>query len=357
MPKDLYAVLGVGRSASADDIKKAYRKLSKEWHPDKHKGDTGVETRFKEINEAYEVLGDPDKRTRYDRTGSTGSAGAGGGPGGGFGGFDFSGFRQGEADFGDMFEGFFGGRRAEPVRAEGSDREVEIEIPFSDVINGARRTLRLRRVVSCSTCEGKGAKKGSDIVTCTNCGGTGQVTRTTQSFFGAISQRSVCDVCAGSGRVPKDPCPTCNGQGRVEETSDVTINIPAGIDAGQVLRIAGEGDAGLRNATPGDLYVRIRVEPDPRFERDGSDIRSVHPISAVDAILGGTATVETVQGTSTLQIPEGTQPNQIFRIRGKGLPHLGRSGHGDHYVTIQVEIPKKLSKQERKVLEEWRSMQ
>jgi len=180
------------------------------------------------------------------------------------------------------------------------------------------------------------------------------VTRTTQSFFGAISQRSVCTVCGGSGRVPKDPCPTCNGQGRVEETSEVIINIPAGLDDAQVLRIRGEGDAGLRGAASGDLYVRVHIEPDSRFERDGADIRSTVSVPAIDAILGGTATVQTVQGESTLQIPEGTQPGQIFRIRGKGLPHLGRSSHGDHYITADVEIPKKLSKTERKALEEWR---
>lgn len=355
MAKDLYGVLGVDRNASPDDIKKAYRKLSKEWHPDKHKGDKTVETRFKEINEAYEVLGDAAKKKSYDQFGTTGGPGGGQGQGG-FGGFDFSGFQQGGADFGDIFEGFFGGgRRAQQqVQPEGSDREVEVSVPFSDAISGERRTLRLRRIVACTTCEGKGTKKGSEIVSCGNCGGTGQVTRTVQSFFGAISQRAVCDVCAGSGRVPKDPCPTCNGQGRVEETSDVTVDIPAGIDDGQVLRIRGQGDAGLRGATPGDLYVRIRLEPDPRFERDGADIRSVHAIPAIDAILGGTATVETVQGVSTLQIPEGTQPGQVFRIRGKGLPHLGRSSFGDHYVTINVEIPKKLSKHERKILEEWR---
>jgi molecular chaperone DnaJ len=245
-------------------------------------------------------------------------------------------------------------RRAEPVRPEGDNREVEIRVPFSDAVTGARRTLRLRRLVSCATCDGKGTRSGSDIVTCSNCGGTGQVTRTTQSFFGAISQRTVCSVCDGSGRVPKDPCPTCNGQGRVEDTSEVTIDIPAGIDDGQALKVRGEGDAGLRDAAPGDLYVRIRLEPDPRFQRDGADIRSVHTVPAIDAILGGTATVETVYGTSTLQIPEGTQPMQVFRIRGKGMPHLGRTGNGDHYVTVNIDIPTKLSKKERKILEEWR---
>lgn len=352
MPKDLYSVLGVEKNASQEELKKAYRKMSKEWHPDKHKGDAKVESKFKEINEAYEVLGDEAKRRNYDRTGSTG-----GPAGGGQGGFDFSGFQH-AGDFGDMFEGFFGGGRGrQQVSFEGEDREVEISIPFNDVIAGARRTMRLRRIVACKTCEGKGARNGSDIITCTTCSGTGQVTRTTQSFFGPISQRSICPGCQGSGRIPKDPCTSCKGQGRVEETGEVTINIPAGIDNGQTLKIKGEGDAGIRNATAGDLFVRLRIEPDPRFERDGADIHSLHTIPVIDAILGNTATVETVQGTSTLQIPEGTQPGQIFRIRGKGLSHLGRSTFGDHYVTIQLEIPKKLSKTERKILEEWKAEQ
>lgn len=349
MAKDLYSVLGVERTASQDDIKKAYRKMSKEWHPDKHKGDTKAESKFKEINEAYEVLGDETKRSTYDRTGSTGGPGSGG-----MGGFDFSGFQH-SGDFTDMFEGFFGGRSRQQVSFEGSDREVEINIPFADVIAGAKRTMRLRRIVTCKTCTGAGTRHGSEIVSCTTCGGTGQVTRTTQSFFGPISQRSVCGECMGSGRVPKDPCTSCKGQGRVEETSDVTINIPAGIDTGQTLKVRGEGDAGVRNAVAGDLYVRIHVEPDPLFERDGADIHSRHTIPVIDAILGNTATVQTVQGQSTLQIPEGTQPGQIFRIRGKGLTHLGRSSYGDHYVTIQVEVPKKLSKSERKIMEAWRA--
>lgn len=353
MAKDLYSVLGVEKNASQEELKKAYRQKSKEWHPDKHKGDAKVESKFKEINEAYEVLGDEAKRRNYDRTGSTGGPGHTGGSGQG--GFDFSGFQQ-AGDFGDMFEGFFGGGRShQHVRLEGEDREVEISIPFHDVIAGARRTMRLRRIVSCAKCEGKGARHASDIVSCTTCGGTGQVTRTTQSFFGPISQRTICVGCQGSGRIPKDPCGSCKGQGRVEETGEVTINIPAGIDNGQTLKIKGEGDAGIRNAAAGDLFVRLRIEPDARFERDGADIHSAHGIPVIDAILGNTATVETVQGQSTLQIPEGTQPGQIFRIRGKGLPHLGRSVHGDHYVTIQVEIPKKLSKAERKILEEWKA--
>ncbi len=351
MANDPYSILGISRDASADDVKKAYRKLSKEWHPDKHKGDKAAETKFKQINEAYETLSDPQKRSMYDQFGTTGGPG-GQGFNGNTGGFDFSGFEN--ADFGDLFGNFFGGARRTQQQGESLNREVELTIPFDDVINGAERKIRLERIAACARCEGKGTANNSEIVTCTQCGGTGQVTRTVQSFFGAISQRSVCTVCSGSGRVPKDPCPDCNGQGRVRSVDTITIDIPAGIDNGQVLRIRGQGDAGLRGETPGELYVRMRIEPHPLFEREGADIRSVHTIPAIDAMLGGTATVKTVHGSSTLQIPEGTQPGEMFRIRGKGLPYLGRDSKGDHYVTINVEIPKKLSKKERKILEEWR---
>ncbi len=349
MANDPYSILGVSRDASADDVKKAYRKMSKEWHPDKHKGDKAAETKFKQINEAYETLSDPQKRKMYDQFGSTGGQGFGGGNTGGF---DFSGFEN--ADFGDLFGNFFGGRRTAQEQ-ETSNREIELTIPFDDVIQGAQRQIRMDRIAACERCEGKGTANNSEIITCTQCSGTGQVTRTVQSFFGAISQRSVCTVCSGSGRVPKDPCPDCNGQGRVRKTDTVTIEIPAGIDTGQTLRIRGQGDAGLRGEPAGELYVRIRVQPHPHFEREGADIRSVHFIPAIDAMLGGTADVKTVQGSSKLQIPEGTQPGQVFRIRNKGLPHLGRSSHGDHYVMINVEIPKKLSKAERKILEQWRA--
>jgi molecular chaperone DnaJ len=350
MANDPYSILGVSRDASPDDIKKAYRKMSKEWHPDKHKGDKSAEDKFKQINEAYETISDPQKRKMYDQFGSTGGPGAQGFSGNA-GGFDFSQFDT--ADFGDLFGNFFGGRRAQQEE-ETLNRDIEVTIPFEDVIHGAERQIRMERIGLCFRCDGKGTAEKSEIVTCTQCGGTGQVTRTVQSFFGAISQRSVCTVCSGSGRVPKDPCPDCNGQGRVRTTDTITIQIPAGIDTGQTLRIRGQGDAGLRGIPAGELYVRIRVEPHPQFQREGADIRSVQSIPAIDAMLGGTTDVKTVLGTSKLQIPEGTQPGQLFRIRDKGLPHLGRNTHGDHYVVINVEIPKKLSKKERKILEEWR---
>lgn len=351
--KDLYAVLGLSRDASPEDVKKAYRTLSKEWHPDKHKGEKGAEDRFKEINEAYEVLGNPEKRRMYDQFGTTGGPG---GAGQGFGGFDFSGFGGG-ADFGDLFENFFGGGRGRgATRTEGADREIELAIDFADVVTGTQLPVRLQKLAACGTCDGNGAEPGAKIVTCATCGGTGQTVHTVNSFFGQIQQRTLCPTCAGSGKVPEKPCHTCKGQGRLQEQVNVTVEVPAGIDDGQTLRIRGQGDAGIRGAAAGDLYVHIRVRPDPRFIRDGSDIRTQVSVSVIDALLGGEKEVETVQGSTTVQIPEGMQPGQIFRIRGKGLPHLGSSRHGDHYVTVNVEIPKKLSRAERKLLQEWREM-
>lgn len=344
MAKDPYSTLGVSRDASQEDIKKAYRKMSKEWHPDKHKGDKSAEDKFKEINQAYEVLSDETKRRNFDQFGSAG------GPGGGFNGagFDFNG-----ADFGDIFGSFFGGSgRAQAPRTGGQDREIELTVDFADIIAGSRKTFRLPRLMKCDTCSGNGAEPGSAIITCKTCAGTGQTVRTVNSFFGQIQQRGVCQTCEGSGKVPEKPCRTCSGAGRVQHTGDVTVDIPAGIDNGQTLRIRQQGDAGLRGESPGDLYVHLRIRPDPRFERDGSDIRSQVTVPVIDAILGGEVEVETVLGATTVQVPEGMQPGQVFRIRGKGLPHLGSSKHGDHYVEIGIEVPKKLSRSERKILED-----
>ncbi|HVW66447.1 MAG TPA: molecular chaperone DnaJ [Candidatus Peribacteraceae bacterium] len=356
MAKDLYAVLGLSKSASADDIKRAYRKLSKEWHPDKHKGDKAAEDKFKEINEAYETLSDPQKKQMYDQFGSVG--GAPGGGAGGFGGFDFSGFQQGGGfgDFGDLFENFFSGGspRGRADRTRGADREIELAINFADVLTGVHETIDLRHMIVCDVCGGNGAEPGSSIIQCPTCGGTGQVVHSVQSFFGQIQQRGICPQCQGAGTVPEKPCHKCHGEGRVNDRSRVTIDIPAGIDNGQQLRIRGQGDAGTRGGESGDLFVLIRVRPDPRFTREGIDIRSSVTVPVIDAMLGGTVEVETVHGTSTLTIPEGTQPNQVLRIKGKGFPRLGSSHVGDHFVTINVEIPKKLSRSERKILEEWR---
>jgi molecular chaperone DnaJ len=358
MAKDLYGVLGIPKDASQDDVKAAYRKMSKEWHPDKHKGDKGAEQKFKEINEAYEVLGNPEKRKAFDQFGSMGGPGASGG-GNPFGGFDFSQFQGGNVDFGDLFESFFtggGARGRQQDRTRGEDREVELVIDLMDTVKGAHRTVGIRKLIACETCEGSGAEPGAKTITCTECSGTGQVTRTAQSFFGQIRQAQVCPVCAGSGKIPEKKCGTCSGEGRHKGQLDLTIDVPAGIADGQTLRITGQGDAGIRGGTPGDLYVRVYVRPDARFEREEADIKSSVHIPAVDAILGTDLEVETVHGSETIRIPDGMQPGQVFRLKGKGLPVLGTHRHGDHYVTVHVEIPKKLSRDERKLMEEWKKL-
>ena len=332
--------------------------MSKEWHPDKHKGDKDAESKFKEINEAYETLSDPQKKQMFDQFGRTGNGGSAGGGGG----FDFSGFQGfqggfGDAgDLGDLFENFFGGQRGGGRRrAQGQDRSVAVEIDLADALEKKTVQLRLTRVRQCDTCGGNGAAKGAKTVTCTQCGGTGQVTRVAQSIFGQVQQRSVCNECHGAGTIPETPCPTCKGEGRTQKTETVSVEIPAGIDDGQQLRLQGHGDAGLRGQQAGDLYVTVRVKPDPRFEREGPDTKSSVTVHVLDAILGAEIDVETLHGTLTVTLPAGTQPGQVLRLKGKGLPELGRSRHGDHYAEIRVDVPSKLSKQERKILEEWKA--
>ncbi len=359
MVKDLYGVLGISKNASQDDIKKAYRAKSKEWHPDKHKGEKDAEQKFKEINEAYEVLSDEKKRQMYDQFGSTGGPGMGGGGGNPFGGFDFSSAQGANVDFGDLFQSFFGGGgmggRAQDMR-RGSDREIEVSLDLLETVKGVHRTVTVRKLVQCEACGGNGAEPGAKLNTCDECSGTGQVTRTVQSFFGAVRQTQVCPKCTGSGKIPEKPCRTCSGEGRHKGQVDLTIDIPAGIADGQTLRLNGQGDAGARGGEPGDLYVRVYVRADPRFERHEADIQSAVGISVVDATLGTDLEVETVQGKMTVQIPEGTQPGQVLRLKGKGLPVLGTHRFGDHYLTVNVEIPKKLSREEKKLMEEWRNL-
>ncbi len=365
MAKDYYAVLGLQKGASAEEIKKTYRRLSKELHPDKHKGDKTVEQKFKEVNEAYEVLGDPRKKQMYDQFGEAGVNGQAGGFGGfgrgGFEGFDFSGFGGGGAEgFANIFESFFGGNRARASErqpfdgAQGRDVETEIIIDFAEAVAGVRRDLKLKRLLACDRCKGEGAEPGSKVVTCSECGGAGQVTRTAQSFFGIVRQTTVCPRCRGAGKVPETVCRTCGGEGRVQHAGAVTVHIPAGIHDGQSLRMRGEGEAGRRGAPAGDLYVHVHVRGDGRFARDGDDIRSSVEISALDAMLGTTVDVPTAHGTVALKIPEGTQPDSVLRIRGKGMPIVNSGRTGDHYVTVNVKIPTRLSREERRLLEEWR---
>ena len=357
MATDFYAVLGVSRDATPEEIKRAYRNLSKEWHPDKHKGDNAAEQKFKEINAAYEVLGNAEKRARYDRFGS---AEGPGGFGGGAGGFDFSGFQNmgGMGDVEDLFSAFFGGQRRGGRRGKerGEDMEIGVEVSLREAFTGAERTFTIRKPVACESCKGSGAAEGGTVVTCDTCSGTGQVERVTQSFFGMIRQSAVCDACGGAGKKTDKPCKHCKGQGRVDGRDDVVVRVPAGIATGQRLKVTGRGAAGPRGAEPGDLYVDITVLDDPSFIRDGDDVRSMIDVHVGDLLLGVDVVVETLHGPTTVHVPEGTQPGQVLRIKGKGMPVVSTSRHGDHYVAVNVVMPKKLSRAERKLLEEWREL-
>lgn len=359
MSKDFYAILGVQKTASEAEIKQAYRKLSRELHPDKHKGDKAKEAKFKEVNEAYEVLSDEKKKSAYDRFGSADYANMGQG-GGGFGGFSgFQGFDasqfEGMNGFGDIFENFFGGARGGGRQKASSGRgramEVEIQISFMDAVKGLERPLSFRTLVPCDDCGGKGHADGSAMQECSECKGTGAVERTARSLFGMVRQNVVCEQCHGNGKVPEKPCKTCHGEGRTEREKTITLRVPAGIDDGQSLRLKEEGEAGRQNKEAGDLLIHVRVAPDARFERDGDDIRSSLSIGIVDAVLGADREVETVHGKTTISIPAGTQPGQILRIKHKGMPVVNTSRTGDHYITLDIVVPTKLSKEERKLYE------
>lgn len=359
MPKDFYQILGISRSASSSEIKSAYRKLSKELHPDKHKGDKEKEAKFKEVNEAYEVLSNPEKKKRYDQFGSADGPQFGGGGGQGFSGFenfDFSQF-SGGGGFGDIFESFFGGARGGRQRQpdlRGDDVQVGLSISLADAVQGLDRDISFETIILCDVCNGTGAQEGSTLKTCETCGGTGQVVRTVNSFFGAIQQASLCSTCKGSGKVPEKACKSCHGEGRKKGTKTVKVHIPAGIASGQSIRIRGEGQAGKQGGAAGDLFVVIDVKNDVRFERDGDDIRSSAHISIASAVLGDHINVETVQGTVKLAIPAGTQSHQLFRIKGKGMPILNTHRHGDHFVTVIVDVPEKLTREQKKLFEELR---
>lgn len=358
MAKDFYSVLGVQKTSSEAEIKQAYRKLSKELHPDKHKGDKEKEAKFKEVNEAYEVLSDPKKKEAYDRFGSADFNGFRPGQGGGFGGFSGFDASSFSGDFGDIFDAFFSGGRGAPRRTDsrGRNLETEMTISFAEAVTGMEREISLKTEVTCESCGGTGSAEGSKLVTCVECGGTGAVTRTSRSLFGMIRQSVLCETCKGAGKVPEKPCKTCRGEGRVTGNKTVRVRIPAGIDDGQALRVTGEGEAGKHGSAAGDLLVRIHVATDKRFEREGDDIRSTVSLRVVDAVLGTKMDVETVHGTSVIDIPAGTQPGQVLRLKGKGMPIVNTSRTGDHFVTVDIVVPTKLSKEERKLFEELKNL-
>lgn len=354
--RDYYEVLGVSKSASADEIKRAYRKLAKEHHPDKHGGD---DSQFKEIGEAYEVLKDSQKKAAYDQFGHAAGAGGAGGPfggAGGFGGFNTQGFDfsqfQGQG-FGDIFDMFFqGGGRAAQQPARGADLEATVTLEFKEAVFGTERRLHFNAEERCDRCEGNGAEPGSKIKACETCKGEGQVTRVQQTILGAMRQTQVCPTCSGQGRIPEERCQKCRGEGTVKAAREVVVKIPAGIDDGATIRLSGQGGA-HRSGPAGDLYVHVRVKADNELKREGRNILSTVAVPMTVAALGGEVAVQTVDGAVKLKIPAGTQPGKLFKLSERGVPSVGGRKRGDHHVMVTVEIPSKLSAKQRALLEQF----
>lgn len=351
--RDYYEVLGISKGASADEIKKAYRKMAKKYHPDVNK-EADAEAKFKEVNEAYEVLGDTQKKATYDQFGHAGMGGAQG-FGGGQGFSDFGGFE-------DIFSSFFGGgagfggssRRAQTGPRQGNDRFMRMRIGFMDAIFGKTEEISLEVDEQCSECLGSGAKSKDDVQTCTTCHGTGRVLTQQRTAFGVVQSESVCPSCQGTGKTIKNKCSRCHGSGYEHKKVKLEIKIPAGIQSGQQIRVANKGERGLRGGPNGDLYIEVFVENHPSFIRDGSDIHIQIPISSVDATLGIEVDVPTVHGDVLLKIPAGTQSGTRFRLKGKGVQPI-RGNQGDQYVEVEVEIPKKLTKHEKELYEKLRN--
>jgi molecular chaperone DnaJ len=350
--RDYYDVLGVDRGCGDADIKKAFRRLARELHPDVNKDDPAAEEKFKEAAEAYEVLSDSDRRATYDRYGHEGLRSGGYSPNfEGFGSMSdifealFSGGGLGGA-FGDMFGG---GARGGPM--QGADISVAAEITIAEAATGTPVDLRYDAVVTCGHCHGNGAEPGTPIETCERCQGSGQLRTMARTPFGQVMSTTACDVCHGDGRVAKDPCHECRGRGRLVEQQQVSVDIPAGIDSGQRVRVAGRGHAGEHGGPPGNLYVSVRVTEDPRFVRDGDDLVTVVDVAAPLAALGTTVEVPTVQGTESVEVPAGTQPNETIIVKGRGMPSLRTHRHGNLRVMVNVVIPRRLSHEQRELLE------
>ena len=349
MAGDYYETLGVSRDSSKEDLKRAYRRLARKYHPDVNK-EPGAEERFKEINRAYEILSEPETRARYDRFGEAGvNAGAGAG---------FSDFGD-VSGFADIFESFFSGfggmggpttrRRTGPTRGE--DLRLDLKLKFREAIFGGEKEIRIPHLETCQVCNGTGAKPGTGKRTCPTCNGSGQVRRATRTPFGSFAQVTTCPTCNGEGEIIEDKCEACGGAGRKQETKKLKITIPKGVDNGTRLRVSGEGDAGLRNGSPGDLYVYLFVEDDKEFKREDTNILSEVSITYLQAILGCTLKVNTVDGLIDVTIPAGTQPNTVITLENRGVPKLGNPvARGDHLLTVKINIPTRIGAEEREVL-------
>lgn len=344
LPKDYYEVLGVGRNASGDEIKKAYRKLARKYHPDVNREDKGAENKFKEVNQAYEVLSDPSKRSRYDQFGHAGEAAGGFG---GFGGSDFG--------FENLFDMFFGDTPGAGFRRNesGSDLLVGIEIDLEDVIKETEKEVELARPVVCESCGGSGAEKGTSKSTCSTCGGRGAVNVSQRTVFGSFSQTTTCPECRGSGELISAPCKSCRGEGRKTAKEKVAVKIPPGVASGTRLRVTGKGEAGRRGAGTGDLYVEVRVRPHRIYIRDRDDVILNLPLTFTQAALGCELEIPLLEGKEKIKITPGVQNGDKITIKGKGIPHLQRRGNGDQIILVTVETPKNLSEKQRQLLKEF----
>lgn len=369
--KDYYKILGVDKSASKDEIKKAFRKLAHEHHPDKTKNDPTSSAKFKEASEAYSVLSDDDKRKQYDMFGSAGpggagfNGGAGGGSGfggfggqGGFGGFDFSGFQQGgqgfEFDLGDIFGEFFGGGRAggRSTQNRGADISVDLLISFEESIFGTEKDILVTKVSKCITCNGSGAKPGSGVKTCSVCNGKGKVSEARRSFLGIVNTTKICENCHGRGQVPQEKCSNCHGLGVKERAQEIAVKIPAGIEDGQSMRLTGMGEA-IPFGQSGDLYIKIHVKAHNYIRKEGNNLAIDQKIKLTQAIMGGEVTIKSLDGDLIVNIPEGSNHGDILRVKGKGVP-MGGGKRGDLFIKLNIEMPRKLSKEAKRVVEELR---
>lgn len=344
--KDFYEVLGVDKSASEEEIKKAFKKAALKYHPDRNKGDKEAEEKFKEVNEAYQVLSDAEKRQRYDQFGTADFNGAQG-----FDGFDFGGF----GGFGDIFSDIFGGgfsssssRKNAPRK--GADLEYNLNLTFEEAVYGCKKEIKVTRKEKCETCSGTGAKPGTSSKTCTKCHGSGRVQMQRRTPLGVMSTTTVCDACNGEGKIIEQPCTTCRGTGKERKTRTITVNVPAGVDTGNVMPFRGQGEAGENGGPAGDLYVNIRVAPHKSFKRNGYDIHMETHISFAKAAFGTDIKVPTVEGDVTYKIPAGTQPGTVFRLKGKGVQRVNSTVKGDHYVKVIVDVPKTLNEKQEEAL-------
>jgi len=344
--RDYYEILGVGRNATQEEIKKAYRKLARKYHPDVNPNDKEAEEKFKEVQEAYDVLSDPEKKARYDQFGHAGTSDQGFG---GFGGSDFGGF----GDIFDMFFGGFGGGSRRQGPQKGDDLRLDLDISFEEAAFGVEKDVEIPRTEDCPTCHGSGAAPGTHPTTCSACGGTGQIRVDQATPFGRFQTVTTCTHCKGTGKIISTPCPKCKGKGKVRRMRTIHITVPAGVDTNSKLRIAGEGEAGTLGGPPGDLYVVINVRPHKLFKRSGFDVLGEVEINFVQAALGAEIMVPTLDGLVKFKIPEGTQSGTVFRLKGRGITRLRGTGRGDHHVTVKVVTPTNLSEKQKEILSEF----